>query len=119
MKTIAILKEYTRIFDESKNLLTSVVNLQDPDLTSLDVPEQGVDDSQRGVLYREIEKIQWADLLDEMNYNAEPYTFSSYWAHYKRQFDFLFSKFDWKDFRDNNYDLMYEGEGDSIFKFYF
>ena len=118
MKTTAVINEYTQVFNESISLLTSVVNLQNPDLTNLYVPEQGTGDGQKGVLYRKIEKIQWEDLLKEMNYNAEPYTFSSYWAHYKGQFDFLFSKFDWKDFKDKGYDYMVDDKN-SIFKYYY
>lgn len=117
MKTTAVINEYTQVFNESISLLTSVVNLQNPDLTNLYVPEQGTGDGQNGVLYRKIEKIQWEDLLKEMNYNAEPYTFSSYWTHYKGLFDFLFSKFDWKNLRDKNYNLM--DDGNPIFQHYY
>ena len=117
MKTTAVINEYTQVFDESISLLNSVISLQNPDLTRLDVPEQGAHDDQRGVLYRKIEKIRWTDLLDEMNYNAEPYTFSLYWKHYKRLFDSLFDKFDWKNFRDDDYDFM--NEANPIFQHYF
>lgn len=117
MKTIAVINEYTHIFNESISLLNSVVSLQNPDLTRLEILEQGANYDQRGDLYRKIKNIQWEDLLGEMNYNAEPYTFSSYWTHYKRQFDYLFSQFNWEKFRDDDYDFM--DEENPIFQHYF
>ena len=117
MRKTDVLKNYTRSLDQSINLLKAIVSLGSPDLTSIDVPKEGEGDKKKGALYNEVKELQWDVLLDEMNFNAQPYTFISYWNHYKAQFDFLFDKFDWKRFADPDFDYMNENE--DIFQHYF
>lgn len=117
MEKIDVLSNYTRILDQSINLLKAIVRHDNPDLTCLEVPREDENDGKKGILYEEVKELRWDVLLAELNFNAQPYTFISYWGHYKVQFDYLFDKFDWKRFTDPNFDYM--DEGDDIFQHYF